>query len=85
MTTVDLLKEYETHLAYSGEPLKECPLCGRITHRAHCPNCKTADGRSLSLTGDKQLDDTVARIENGEEIEDLDAILRAGFEPVPRG
>ena len=84
MTSWEIAIEYEAYLASEGEPLKKCPRCGFETHRQHCVRCTLDNGEPLQLTGDAALDDAVARIEAGEDV-DLDEILRAGFEPVPRG
>lgn len=72
------------HLAAEGEPLKTCPKCSKQTHRTYCTVCKTPEGEPLPLSGDTRMDDAIARIEAGEEIEDLEAFLRGSFEPVPR-
>ena len=85
MTIDGIVQEYELDLASSGEPLKTCPKCDWKTYRRECPACKLPDGTPLSLSGNSQIDDVQARLESGEEIEDLESILRAGFAPVPRG
>lgn len=85
MTDDDIAREYELDLASSGEPLKTCPKCGWQTYRRACPICRNPDGTPLSLSGNAQLDDVQAQIEAGGEIEDLEAVLRAGFAPVSRG
>lgn len=72
--------EYETHLAVEGKSLKECG-CGYNTHRDKCPDC----GKVLS--GDKEVDDILAQIDAGEDI-DLDMVLRKDktqWEPVQPG
>lgn len=84
MTEEGLRLEYEAVLAYGGEPLKTCPRCSVETHERACPRCVLADGRVLALTGDEAMDDALARIEDGEEI-DLEKALRGGFEPVKVG
>lgn len=76
--------EYEACLAFDGESLKECPQCGRETHRKNCPVCNNPDGTPLSISGDTGFDKVLARLEAGEEIEDFDAFLKEEFEPVPR-
>lgn len=87
MTDYDIAVEFEAYLASEGEPLKKCPRCGFETHRTYCVRCTVGeDKQPLQLTGDQQLDDVIARMEeDGDELLDLDALLRAGFEPVPRG
>lgn len=84
MTGWEIAIEYEAHLAAEGEQLKKCPRCGFETHRPHCVRCKVDGGQPLQLTGDGAIDDAVARMEAGEDI-NLDELLRGGFEPVPRG
>lgn len=89
MTDEDILLEYEAHLAFNGEILKTCPRCALETHRKKCPEC------GITLTGDQVMDDALARVEAGEEV-DLDALLRPGsesrhlppseeWEPIPPG
>jgi hypothetical protein len=77
--------EFEADLAFHGEVLKTCPRCGIQTHRRQCPECE------IKLTGDAEMDQVMADIEAGKEVEDLDALLRPGrkpdeqFEPVKPG
>ncbi|MCK5607604.1 hypothetical protein KAR91_37315 [Candidatus Pacearchaeota archaeon] len=84
MTDDDILLEYETLLAYEGEPLKTCPNCEAKTHRKHCVKCVNEDGQPQPLTGDSAIDQAMADIEAGKDV-DLEAMLRGGFETVPKG
>jgi len=74
MTDEDIRVEYESYLAFNGKAIKECPQCGTSTYRGYCTQCVLADGSPLELTGDKELDDIFARLQNGENV-DLDAEL----------
>lgn len=84
MSDAEILMEYEACLAFDGELLKECPECGRETHRKNCPDCTDSDGEPLPISGDTGFDKALKRLESGEEIEDFDAFLKEEFEPVPR-
>jgi uncharacterized OB-fold protein len=85
MTEAGILLEYETSLAADGKPLSTCPECGYKTHRSHCPECTTADGEPLSLSGDSVMDTLMQKIEAGEKV-DIEAALRNGeWEPVEFG
>jgi len=84
MTDEEIALEYEAHFAFEGEPLKTCPKCKTQTHEKGCPICTTEDGSAMPLTGDNTIDSVVSMIGNNEHIEDLEALLRGGFEPIPR-
>lgn len=87
MTDEGIMLEYEFWLMEQGEPLKTCPKCGQKTHRQGCMTCTTSDGKSLQLSGDQLMDDVVARMAEGEDL-DLNEIFkskREAFVPVPRG
>ena len=84
MTDNDIRLEYETVLAYEGEPLKTCPKCEAKTHRKHCIKCVNDDGQPLPLTGDSAIDHAMADIEDGKDV-DLEKMLRGGFETVTKG
>lgn len=83
MTDEDICIEYEAVLAFQGETLKTCPNCKTQTHAKACVDC------GIKLTGDQIMDSVSARIEAGEEIADLDALLRPSktekFEPLTPG
>lgn len=87
MSDEEIAVEYEADLAWSGKVLKVCPTCGGATHQEHCMTCVTEDGEPIALTGNPTIDRVMSMIENGQgdEIEDLEALLRAGFVPVQRG
>lgn len=84
MTDEEISIEFEARLAFSGEPLKTCPLCGLETHRQQCPTCTMPDGEPVNLSGDIVIDEAQVMIESGADIEDLDSLLRYGFAPVER-
>lgn len=82
MTVDDIVVEYEAHLAFSGEVLKECPRCGFETHRTSCPYC-TVEDKPMELTGDKLMDEAKAKMEEGVlDMQELEKAMRAGFERV---
>lgn len=89
MTEEEFVLEYETWLAFNGEPLKTCVLCGRQTHRRACPLCRTPDGEEYPLTGDAAIDKLNAKAAEGEELtpEEIERALRGPFERVvpPKG
>ena len=87
MTDEEIAVEYEAQLAWEGEPLKTCPTCKAETHQKGCPNCTTEDSEPIVLTGNAAMDSVIALAESGkaDEIKDLEALLRAGFAPLPRG
>lgn len=60
--------DYEGHLAFTGEALKECPFCQTKTYQKECPVC-ASEGREVSLTGDTEMDKARALIEDGEDID----------------
>lgn len=84
MTDDDIRLEYEACLAYEGEPLKTCPNCETKTHRKHCIKCVSESGQPLPLTGDSAIDQAMADIEAGKEV-DLEKLLRGDFETVSKG
>lgn len=84
MTDEGIALEYEARLAYAGEPKKVCPQCGRETFMKYCKTCKTPKGEPLPLSGDQQLDELRAKMDAGEEIEDLEALIRGQFVPIER-
>ena len=86
MTDEGISLEYEAHLAYRGEELKICPGCNTQTHRKCCPTCKDKGGVPIPLyTGDKDMNKLLHQMAAGEDVGDLEEIIRGGFKPVPRG
>lgn len=83
MTDEDIALEYEADLAFNGETLKQCFQCEAETHRQHCPTCKNPDGTPVSLSGDTNFDDAVAKMESGEDV-DIEQLLRGPFVPVEK-
>ena len=77
MTDEEFALEYELDLALKGGELKKCFQCGTQTHRPECPHC-TIDGKPMQLTGDPVIDDAFARMEAGEDVGDLETLLRSG-------
>ena len=68
MSDEEISLEYEMCLADEGKLLKSCPVCELITHRDDCPVC------DITLTGDHEADDALARLEAGEDV-DLEALV----------
>jgi hypothetical protein len=85
MTDEEIAVEYEAYLAFTGEQKKECPKCKRETFRENCPHCVLDNGEAILLTGDHKIDDVLSKLEAGEKIDNLEEILRGGFQPVSRG
>jgi recombinational DNA repair protein RecR len=87
MTDEEIAVEYEAQMAWDGEPLKTCPTCGESTHQKWCQTCVTEENEPIAITGNAAIDKVLALAENGKgnEIEDLETLLRAGFAPVQKG
>ena len=69
MTEDDIRLEYEADLAWNGEPLKACPICGVETHRKQCATCNTPEGEGITMIGDPLIDKAMAEVQQGKKID----------------